>query len=106
MSDTHFLVLSSLLFSGIQFKKRAPRAISALRAFARKQMCTEDVRIDAALNRAVWKQGVKHVPNRIRVRLLRQRNKDEMSANKLFTLVQYLPFTNFKGSQTERVEQQ
>merc|ERR1711862_560498 len=59
------------------FKRGAPRAISAIRKFARKEMGTEDVRIDTTLNQFVWSKGVRNVPFRVRVRLTRQHNDDE-----------------------------
>lgn len=43
-------------------------------------------------------------PFRVRVRLARRRNDDEDSANKLYTLVTYVPAETFKGLQTENVE--
>lgn len=38
-----------------------------------------------------------NVPFRVRVRLSRKRNEDEESANKLYTLVTYVPVDTFKG---------
>merc|ERR1712182_118444 len=49
------------------FKKRAPRAIRAIRKFATEMMGTADVRVHPQLNKAVWGKGVKNVPHRIRV---------------------------------------
>ncbi|KRT85827.1 ribosomal protein [Oryctes borbonicus] len=89
---------------GISFKKRAPRAIKEVRKFALKQMGTSDVRIDTRLNKQLWSKGIRNVPFRIRVRLSRRRNDDEDSANKLFTLVTYVPVATFKGLQTENVD--
>lgn len=43
-------------------------------------------------------------PFRVRVRLARRRNDDEDSANKLYTLVTYVPVLSFKSLQTENVE--
>ncbi|KAG7253920.1 hypothetical protein CRUP_006055, partial [Coryphaenoides rupestris] len=37
-----------------------------------------------------------NVPYRLRVRLSRKRNEDEDSANKLYTLVTYVPVTTCK----------
>ncbi|CBY21879.1 unnamed protein product [Oikopleura dioica] len=85
-------------------KHRAPKAIDALRKFARTAMGTKDVRIDARLNKAVWEHGVKNVQYRIRVRLHRKRNEDEDSANKLYTLVTYVPVDTYKGLQTMNVD--
>ncbi|XP_076237544.1 ribosomal protein L31 [Calliopsis andreniformis] len=89
---------------GVGFKKRAPRAIKEIRKFAEKQMGTPDVRIDTRLNKQLWSKGIRNVPFRIRVRLSRRRNDDEDSANKLYTLVTYIPVATFKGLQTENVD--
>ncbi|KAJ8945006.1 hypothetical protein NQ318_010208 [Aromia moschata] len=89
---------------GIGFKKRAPRAIKAIRQFAEKQMGTPDVRIDARLNKQLWSKGIRNVPFRVRVRLSRRRNDDEDSVNKLYTLVTYVSVPTFKGLQTENVD--
>ena len=40
--------------------------------FAQKAMGTSDVRLDPKLNQALWAQGIKSVPHRIRVRLERE----------------------------------
>merc|ERR550537_514390 len=67
-------------------------------------MSTKDVRIDTKLNKAVWAQGVRNVPKRIRVRMSRKRNEDEDANEKMFTLVQHVPVESFKGLQTENVK--
>jgi large subunit ribosomal protein L31e len=85
------------------FKKKAPRAIKEIKKFAAKAMGTKDVRIDAKLNKFVWSQGVRNVPNRIRVRLSRKRNEDEDSDEQLYTLAQLVEVSTFKGLQTETV---
>merc|ERR1719197_806412 len=64
-------------------------------------MKTKDVRIDTKLNKAIWAQGVRNVPKRIRVRFSRKRNEDEDAKEKMFTLVQHVPVESFKGLQTE-----
>lgn len=88
----------------ISFKKKAPRAIKEIRAFASKAMNTKDVRIDAKLNKHVWATGIKHVPKRVRVRLTRKRNEDEDAEEKMYTLCQLVEITDFKGLCTENVE--
>ena len=75
----------------VAFKKRAPTAIKAIRAFAKKAMGTSDVRIDSNLNKQLWSRGVKGVPHRIRVQLARKRNDSEDAKEKLYTLVTYVP---------------
>ncbi|POS83875.1 Ribosomal protein L31e, partial [Erysiphe pulchra] len=62
---------------GVTFKKRAPRAIKEIKAFATKSMGTLDVRLDPQLNKKVWEAGIKGVPFRLRVRISRKRNDEE-----------------------------
>jgi len=88
----------------VTFKKRAPRAISEIKKFARKMMGTEDVRVDVLLNKFVWSKGIKNVPYRVRVRLHRRRNEDEEAAEKLYTHVTYVSVPNFSGLQTKVVK--
>ena len=56
---------------GRSFKKRAPHAVKSVVDFAQKAMGTSDVRLDPKLNQALWSQGIKSVPHRIRVKLER-----------------------------------
>ena len=89
---------------GISFKKRAPRALQAIRDFARKTMGTEDVRIDTLLNKFLWSKGIRNVPNRVRVRLHRKRNEDEEASEKLYTHVTHVNVPSFKGLQNVPVK--
>ncbi|KAF9575034.1 60S ribosomal protein L31 [Mortierella alpina] len=86
---------------GRSFKKRAPHAIKAIKAFAQKTMGTSDVRVDPSLNKQIWSKGIKTVQHRIRVRLSRKRNDDEEAKEKLYTYVSYVPVTSFKGLETQ-----
>ncbi|KAL4669047.1 hypothetical protein H8959_007601, partial [Pygathrix nigripes] len=63
---------------GVGFKKRFPRELKEIWQSAMKEV-----------NKAVWAKGIKNDPYRIRMRLSRNRNKDEDSPNKLYTLVTY-----------------
>jgi len=72
------------------FKKRAPRAIRAIRKFAQQMMQTEDVRVHPQLNKAVWGKGIKNIPHRMRVRCERRRNDDEDAKEKLYTIVTHV----------------
>merc|ERR1712243_215490 len=89
---------------GMQFKKRAPRAIHEIKKFAKAMMGTPDVRIDVSLNKFIWSQGVRNVPERARIRLARRHNDDEDSANKLYTLVSHVKVDTIEGLQTIIVE--
>merc|ERR1712072_1181169 len=72
------------------FKKRAPRAIRAIKKFATQMLGTSDVLIHPQLNKAVWSKGVKHIPHRVRVRCERRRNDDEDAKEKLYTIVTHV----------------
>ncbi|KAK3074798.1 60S ribosomal protein L31B [Teratosphaeriaceae sp. CCFEE 6253] len=89
---------------GVTFKKRAPRAIKAIRMFAAKAMGTTDVRLDPQLNKKVWESGIKGVPFRLRVRISRKRNDEEGAKEKLYSYVQAVNVKNPKGLQTAVVE--
>lgn len=93
-----------LFFFNRQFKKRAPHAVKAIKAFAQKTMGTVDVRLDPSLNKAVWSHGIKKVPHRIRVRIARKRNDDEDAKEKLYSYVSFVPVTSFKGLETAVVD--
>ncbi|KAL7544233.1 hypothetical protein ACHAWF_010053 [Thalassiosira exigua] len=86
------------------FKSKTPKAIKEITKFAQNAMKTSDVRIDPKVNKEVWKQGVRNPPKRIRVRLSRKRNEDEDADEKLYTLVQLVEVSSFKGLQTETVD--
>uniref|UniRef100_A0A6S8ZP93 60S ribosomal protein L31 n=1 Tax=Ditylum brightwellii TaxID=49249 RepID=A0A6S8ZP93_9STRA len=88
----------------VTFKKKAPKAIKAIKEFASKAMGTKDVRIDTKLNKHVWATGVRKVPTRVRVRLTRKRNEDEEAEEKLYTLAQLVEVSSFKGLTTETVD--
>lgn len=81
----------------LQFKRRAPRAIKEIKAFAAKAMGTPDVRIDGALNKYVWKNGIKNVPTRVRVLLSRKINDNKDAEEKLYTHCQLIVVDSFKG---------
>ncbi|CCJ28614.1 unnamed protein product [Pneumocystis jirovecii] len=86
---------------GCSFKKRAPSAIKAIRKFAYLHMGTKDVRIDPQLNKELFKNGIKSVPHRMRLRLSRKRNDEENAKEKLYTYVQFVSVSGgAKGLQT------
>ena len=91
---------------GFTFKKRAKRAISELKKFARKEMATKDVRISTELNEKVWSKGVKGIPSRLRVRLARRRNtKEDDEGEALATIIYHVP-GDVKGLGTEVVTEE
>ncbi|OAL62868.1 nitrilase [Trichophyton rubrum] len=89
---------------GVSFKKRAPRAVKEIRAFAEQAMGTKDVRLDPQLNKKVWESGIKGVPFRLRVRISRKRNDEEGAKEKLYSYVQAVNVKDPKGLQTTVIE--
>ena len=67
-------------------------------------MGTSDVRLDPQLNKEVWKQGIKGVPYRLRVRISRKRNDEEGAKEKLYSFVEAVSVKNPKGLATTVVE--
>jgi large subunit ribosomal protein L31e len=73
---------------GVQFKKKAPRAVKEIKDYARKAMFTKDVRIDPELNQELWRNGVRNVDRRVEVIMERRKNEDEEDAKEqMYTLV-------------------
>jgi large subunit ribosomal protein L31e len=62
------------------FKRRAPRAIKAIKTFIQKQMGTTDVRMDRVLNQKVWEKGIRNVPRRLRVQVSRKLDEGKEGA--------------------------
>lgn len=89
---------------GVQFKKRAPWAVKAIKQFTSKHMGTKDVRLDPQLNKEIWKMGVKAVPHRMRLRIARKRNDEEGAKEKLYCYVSHVAGESAKGLHTVTVE--
>ena len=76
------------LLHDVKFKKKAPRAVKAIRDYARKTLFTDDVRIDAELNQQIWRNGIRNVDRRVEVIMERKKNEeDDESEQKFYTLV-------------------
>jgi large subunit ribosomal protein L31e len=59
------------------------------------------VRVDTALNRFLWSQGIRNVPRKVRVRVHRKRNEDEEAKEKFYSLVEHLQVNTFRELKTE-----
>ena len=76
------------LLHDVKFKKKAPRAVQAIRDYARKTLFTNDVRIDTELNQQIWRNGIRNVDRRVEVILERKKNEeDDEAQEKFYTLV-------------------
>jgi large subunit ribosomal protein L31e len=76
------------LLHDVKFKKKAPRAVKAIKDYARKTMFTNDVRIDPELNQELWRNGIRNVDRRVEVLLERKKNEeDEEATEKVYTVV-------------------
>ncbi|MFQ5920513.1 MAG: 50S ribosomal protein L31e, partial [Nitrososphaerales archaeon] len=49
--------------------RRTKRAINMIKEFATRHMKAEEVKIDAELNREIWRRGIRHPPRRVRVKM-------------------------------------
>ena len=81
---------------GVTFKKRAPRAVKEIKAFAAKVMLTKDVRVDVKLNKAIWSQGIRSVPNKVRVVINRLRD-ESAEEETMYSLVELAAEQDFAG---------
>ncbi|GAX85005.1 hypothetical protein CEUSTIGMA_g12426.t1 [Chlamydomonas eustigma] len=88
----------------VSFKKKAPKAVKEIRAFAQKVMGTSDVRLDVKLNKTIWSKGVKNVPNRIRIVISRRRNDDEDAKEDMYSFVSVADNQDTKGKGTVIVQ--
>lgn len=84
-----------------QFKKKAKKAMSFIRRFAMKNMMTKDVRIGVDVNQYVWGRGVRNIPRRVRVRMIRSRNEQDDQNEKFYTEVRLVKVRSFKKLLTE-----
>ena len=103
MTRDFTLNLHKRLFK-IQFKKRGKRAMNEILRFARKQMAVKDVRVDSELNHYIWKNGIRDVPNKVRVRIAKKKNQDEDAKEPFFCLVQHVDVEAFSGLRTENAK--
>lgn len=78
--------------------------MKCIRQFAQAAMKTTDVRLDPELNKAMWANGIKTVPHRVRVRIQRKRNDNEDAKEKLYAFVSFVNVVSFKGLQNETVD--
>ena len=89
----------------VQFKKKAPKALTAIKNLVAKLMRTADVRIDPKLNQFIWSQGVRNLPHRVRVRISRKRNEEEGNTQgEFYSLVQHVHLEDFSGRLTEKAK--
>ena len=88
----------------IQFKKRGKRAVNEILRFAKKQMWVKDVRMDTELNHFLWKNGIRHMPNKVRVRISKKKNQDEDAKEPFFCLVQHVDVDDFSKLRTENAK--
>lgn len=67
-------------------------------------MHTSDVRISEELNKYVWHKGIRNVPFRVRVKLVRKRAEDEGAKDTMTVVVTRVDVAKVKGLLTETAE--
>ncbi len=88
----------------IQFKKRGKRAINEIKHFAQKQMWVKDVRMDTELNHYIWNNGIRNLPEKVRIRIAKKKNQDEDAKEAFYCLVQNVDVEDFSGLRTENAK--
>lgn len=48
--------------------RRTEKAVRFLKAFMKKHMKSEEVKIDPSLNMKLWEKGIRNIPSKIRVK--------------------------------------
>ena len=66
-------------------------------------LCSQDVRIDTKLNKALWSGGIRSVPKRVRVQIQRLRSDDEDAKEEFYSLVTHVE-GDFRGLGVRVVE--
>lgn len=84
-----------------QFKFKATKAVREIKRFAEKNMLTQDNRLSTTLNQLLWKDGIRGVPRRVRVRLERKKNLSEKKGDKFYTEINLIDVRSFKNLVTE-----
>lgn len=84
--------------------KKTNKAIRTIKEFLVRHMKIRDkdlkkVKIDKYLNQAIWQRGIKHPPNKIKVKAIKESGSDEVRAE----LVNFPDKIKFKKLREERI---
>ena len=64
------------------WKHKAPKCISYLRKFVRNQFSSEDeVLISPEINKYIWTNGIKNIPNKMRIKIEKRPSNKNPEAN-------------------------
>ena len=61
-------------------RKRAPRAVKAVRLFLERHLGTDSFVIDESVNQRLWERGIEKIPSRIRVKVTEEEEAEEEEA--------------------------
>ncbi len=64
-------------------------------------MLTSEVRVSKEVNEYVWHRGIRNIPRRVRVRLVRKKNESEEGQEQFYTEVKLIKVRSFKNLVTE-----
>ena len=67
-------------------------------------MWEKDVRMDTELNHYVWKNGIRDIPNKVRIRISKKKNQDEDAKEQFYCLVHHVDVESFSGLRTENAK--
>ncbi|MHA1594673.1 MAG: 50S ribosomal protein L31e [Candidatus Baldrarchaeia archaeon] len=63
-------------FICVSRRKRAKKAINAIKEFIKRHMKAKEVKIDTKLNEKIWERGIQKPPRKIKVRA--QKTEDDV----------------------------
>lgn len=85
--------------------KRAKKCVNVLRAFIKKHMKCDDIKIGNYLNEFIWKDGIKNFPHHVEVKVVKDTKKVD---NKEITFVEVelvnLPTTAKRKQEKEQLQ--
>jgi large subunit ribosomal protein L31e len=102
------LNLHSVLRNQASMKRKAPRAVRAIKDKVSRFLQTADIRIDTELNKYIWSNGMRNPPKKLRLIVERKPvETSEEESNKrqrYYGLVKHKLVSTFEGLGTVRVE--
>ncbi|MGP3667998.1 MAG: 50S ribosomal protein L31e [Candidatus Bathyarchaeota archaeon] len=54
------------------FPERTPKAIRTLKNFLRRNLKTDNFKIDESLNKIIWRRGIEKPPRNVRVKIVKK----------------------------------
>lgn len=82
-------------------KEKAPRAIREIKKLAFREMSTTKVLVKPSLNIKLWGNGMRHVPHKLRLKLVRKYDDSEDGSQEMISEVDFVNVESFDGLTTQ-----